>query len=307
MNRLEAFAEAYAKVGAGNRRSLEKLRELLLALRARGVEAILLKGADLATRGGAPLGLRAIGDIDLLARPEDLPRLDAAARALGLRPKIDGNAAYIDAEGSFIVDVMTEVWYLEDCRGLWARSRVGEALGTSARALAPADALLFSCAWVCLHRAWLSDAFAEDVARLAADSSLDWPSFVARAREAGLAVPVFFALRWAAAKRRVPGVDAALHALAPQTLRERAELRLLARLVTERRLLGLSHALVLATRPRGRRLAALRRSLFPEAEFMAYRYGPQAGLGTRLARPLYLAARAAGLAGKIVRRLALSS
>ncbi len=307
MDRLEAFVETYAAVSAANRRTLGKLEELLVKLEERGVEVILLKGADLSTRVYGALGLRCVGDADLLAREKDLPALDEAARAAGLRPRIDGNPAYIDSEDKFVADVALDVWYMPDTTPLWERSRVSPFLGARARRLDPTDALLYSCAWSCLHRGYFTPQFAEDVERLVASEPVDWDRLLADARAYGLRMPLRRALIHARDKRKLAALTPVLARLSPSGLGERAASALLDRLVLEKRLVGLGHLLVALTRPRGARLKALARGALPGRRFLSYRYGERSGASLvliRAARPFYLAWSAAGLAARIALRLA---
>ncbi|MFL5802835.1 MAG: nucleotidyltransferase family protein [Roseiflexaceae bacterium] len=64
---------------------LGELAELLRACRAAGVAVLPLKGALLATQYYPSPGLRPMNDLDLLARPEDEPRLLAVLERLGYR------------------------------------------------------------------------------------------------------------------------------------------------------------------------------------------------------------------------------
>jgi hypothetical protein len=305
---LEIFAEKYALVGAANKRSLERLALVLKALEARSIDCLLLKGADLLTRVYSGMGLRQIGDFDLLVKEADLPRIDEALSALGYRQQIDGNPAYVDAEGESQVDLATEVWYLKDEAEIWRRAVSRPALGLTVRAMDATDALLFICLYVCLHRARFSAGFAQDIFLMAKNETINWDRLTTSAANLGLKAPLFHALGYALSKRAVPIPGSALSALAPSTFRERAQLFLLRRLVKEDRFLGLSHLLVLLSRPRGRRLASLRRSFSPSREFMRYRYGERSGASLtmiRAARPFYLAAQAAVLLARILKRVLL--
>jgi putative nucleotidyltransferase-like protein len=62
---------------------LGELAELLRACRAAGIAVLPLKGALLATNYYPAPGLRPMNDLDLLARPEDEPRLLALLERLG--------------------------------------------------------------------------------------------------------------------------------------------------------------------------------------------------------------------------------
>ena len=68
------LAAQHASNGARVARMLDLLRQILREMNARGVTPLLLKGSDLVTRVYDDVALRPIGDIDLLVRPEDMPR-----------------------------------------------------------------------------------------------------------------------------------------------------------------------------------------------------------------------------------------
>ena len=302
----EGFAEAYAKVAAANRGTLAKLETLLRKFQERGIECLLLKGCDLVTRLYPTLGQRQIGDVDLLVHEADLPRVDAAARELGLKPQINGNAAYEDDERSFLVDIEHAIWYLEDDGGIWKRAVPRQALGLEVRGMEATDALFFICAWTCLHRAYFTNNFPDDIALLVKSEPIDWPRFGADASRLGLRMPVRHALEHARGRRPVAVPDSAWAALAPSNPRERFQLTLLRKLVTRRRLFGLSHVFMYLTKPRESRWAALRRAFSPDRRFMGYRYGergPGAMLVLRVLRPFYLTGQALLLLARIAGRL----
>lgn len=303
----EGFADAYAKVAAANRLTLDKLAALLREFERRGIECLLLKGCDLVTRIYPTLGQRQIGDVDLLVHEADLPRVDEAARALGLKPDINGNAAYIDEDRSFLVDIFDSIWYLEDDGAIWDRSVARKGLGLVVRAMEATDALFFICAWTCLHRAYFTANFPGDVALLVKSEPIDWKHFCAEASRLRLKLAVKHSLDYARAKRPFAVPDSVGAALAPSGILERVQLGFLRRLVTGRRLFGLSHALMYLTKPRRSRLSSIRAAFWPERRFMSYRYGdrgPAAMLAMRVLRPFYLAAQGLLLLGRIAGRLA---
>lgn len=61
----ERMIESYAHVASANRAKFAKLRIVLSQLHERGVDCILLKGADLIPRLYRVWGLRPMADIDL--------------------------------------------------------------------------------------------------------------------------------------------------------------------------------------------------------------------------------------------------
>src|SRR5262245_33252080 len=85
--RLRVYlAEQYRLSGERVALLLGELTELLHACRKAGIEVLPLKGALLAASYYAEPGLRPMNDLDLLARPEDEPRLVALLAQLGYQP-----------------------------------------------------------------------------------------------------------------------------------------------------------------------------------------------------------------------------
>jgi len=177
------------------------------------VQPVVLKGAYLAECVYPATGLRPMNDIDLLFRPEDLPRVAGALHELGygskekspeLGPGITkhtstfqrqtGTAAttnpYLSASGSRMIEPhrsLEESWFGLKCDltpGMWARSQPLEIAGCPARALAPADALLHLCVHLAFHLIMGSPAFVQlaDLAVFTEQVPVDWQDFLERAR-----------------------------------------------------------------------------------------------------------------------------
>ncbi len=71
----EALRSLYLYGSAENLRLLTRLRQILQRLHAAGIQVILLKGAHLTAGVYEKPALRQMGDVDLLARDDDLPAL----------------------------------------------------------------------------------------------------------------------------------------------------------------------------------------------------------------------------------------
>lgn len=72
---LQTLAESYRSSALANAANYHELQDLLPALRAAAVPAVLLKGAALAKWLYPDPALRPFGDVDLLVHPNDVPRL----------------------------------------------------------------------------------------------------------------------------------------------------------------------------------------------------------------------------------------
>lgn len=83
----DPWQDALRTVAATNMAALAELSAMRQMLRREGRRVILLKGAALLhTVYREHVGLRPLGDVDLLVRPSDLPRLEEWLRARGYEP-----------------------------------------------------------------------------------------------------------------------------------------------------------------------------------------------------------------------------
>lgn len=148
------YAAAYEPLRAAD------LVEVLAALAARGVEALILKGTALAYDLYPEPELRPRSDIDLLIERDDLPRLREAMLALGFEESLSSGdehglrqAEFTRAPGMVYdvhwsvtnVPAFDAVLRYDDLR---TRSLPLPALGPHARGLSHVDALLLAC----IHR-----------------------------------------------------------------------------------------------------------------------------------------------------------
>jgi hypothetical protein len=84
-----------------NERMITQLAELLVALRADGIESVLLKAAaDLPTTPEPRLGERIASDLDVLIRPADLKRVRRGLRRLGYAR--DGDDVGRHSDGNYV-------------------------------------------------------------------------------------------------------------------------------------------------------------------------------------------------------------
>lgn len=187
--------------------------QVVSALAAADIPAIVLRGAAL---GGTVYGdpaLRHAHDVDLLLRRADLARAAPALSSLGFRP-YDGSIGPPADVGLAHPSGLPLVLHSYPFRlpygnallaELWARSRIEPVAGAAARLLAPADALLH----VCGHAAsapgrapllWACDAWHLIERR----PDLDWHVLVESARRGHLALPLSIMLRYLAVELEAP-------------------------------------------------------------------------------------------------------
>jgi hypothetical protein len=291
----DRLIEVYAHVGAINRSLLGRLERLLACFHERGIDCIVLKGADVVPRLYGVWGLRPMLDIDLLVRPSDLPAIDAIAERLGYRPTIDENPSYIDSDRTTWLDIAEDIWYLDDLEGIWQRAATRMQGGVPVKGMGASDLLVFLTAYAVVFRAELSASFARDVALLVEREAVDWDFVVEEAARRGLTVPIYHGLAYAVRKVGAAIPAQTLARLAPSGRRERALWYALRRLCTERRVDGMGHVLLFLTQRGRRRWRWLAHVLFPSPAFMGYRYGRPRSVRAaliRVLRPLLLVARA---------------
>jgi Uncharacterised nucleotidyltransferase len=184
-----------------------------------GIPVLWLKGAALAMQHPKGFGVRAMGDLDLLVLPADLPR---ARRALSDAGWADAGGAadygghhhaapMVRPDGTR-AELHTAVFppshpFVEDGAEVWFRRSVEVRWGERVVRVLP-------CAWhivhATVHWAWSHEGevgswqYFHDMHRLA--DQADWPAIEAAASDIGAAVPVGWGL-WAAEVLGVASAD----------------------------------------------------------------------------------------------------
>lgn len=299
-------------------RSLElsvELAELLPALGAAGIPCAPLRGPALAERLYGERTARPMGDLDLLVRRADLPRVRALLLARGYR-ELDRRPGFAERY-SYTLEMYRERppavvvephWTIAyppasrhlDMEPVWARAAPVTMLGLPALALSPADLLLH----LCLHLAHADGApllWRYEIDRLIRQEAVDWDVLVPDARQAGVGATVRDALAGVARLFGTPVPAPALLALESRAagLAERV-----ARTSVDGRE---SLALLFELRGARARIDYALAILFPSPDFMRIHYGVagRAGL-TRayLGRGCRLAIEAGRAAVRILRQCA---
>lgn len=273
---LGDLADAYTNVSLINKRLLDKCEIVGKAFHRQGIEFIVLKGADLLSRLYGMRGTRPLSDVDLFVHEQDLPAIHRLLTESGFAQQIDGNPAYYSSRSTLSLDLVSELWYLDEegLAALWARARTRPLGQVTVKQLASDDLLLYLTAYSVVHRGHLSPSFFTDLRLLIEKEPLHWPTLIEEASRRHLKIPLYHGLRQLALSNLTTRIPAAvIQQLAPSTLPERALEFLFRRLVTTQPLPELGHFLLWITQPSGRRLAWLRRTLFPSSIFLTYRYG----------------------------------
>jgi len=211
----QALRDAYRRSWTANQLVLRGAREAIDALRAAGLEVLVLKGAALIESAYEDAGARPMADVDLAVRPE---RAEEAARALvaaGFLPaapeperqlRVRHSTAFVGSR-EVEVDLHRGMLWLAGLEGeMWRGSIEGEVGGAPVRVLAPPDQLL----QVCAHGAawnpippvrWAADAF-KVLERAGGD--FDWTRLVAQAARGRLVLPLRQALSCLAGELAAP-------------------------------------------------------------------------------------------------------
>lgn len=289
----ERFIETYATIAQLNRQRLRELDRILAEFELSGIEVLPLKGADLLGRAyGGALGIRPMADVDLLFHREDFRHIERIVEANGFRPRVSGNPCYVSAGKLLILDMISDIWYLEDSDAVWKRSAPRRVAGRLRRAMHPEDALIYLVAYETIHRGRLGPQMAEDVAALleAEGEFIDWQNVVREATACGLGLPLDHGLSYAREKAGATIPAWVLDALRPAS--QPGLSSLYQRLVQERAIPELGYFLLVFSRPGWRnKLQALRESFFPSRDFLTLRYGARSRWGRfwiRLVRPPHL-------------------
>ncbi|MBK5282533.1 MAG: nucleotidyltransferase family protein [Nitrospiraceae bacterium] len=275
---LDDLADAYSQVSLINKRLLDEYEIVGQAFHQQGIECIVLKGADLLSRLYGVRGTRPLSDVDLLVHAPDLPAIHRLLTKTGFAQQIDGNPAYRSTHSTLSLDLIPDLWYLDEegLAALWARTRTRPLGQLTVKQLGSDDLLLYLTAYAVVHRGHLSPSFFTDLRLLIEKEPLHWPTLVEESNRRHLKIPLYHGLRQLALSNSTIGIPSTvIQQLAPTTIAEQTLELLFRRLVTAQPLPELGHFLLWITQPPGRRLAWLRRTLFPSSLFLAYRYGDE--------------------------------
>jgi putative nucleotidyltransferase-like protein len=296
----------YSRVRSWNKLKFEKLSAVLGQMQTAGIDCILLKGADLIPRLYGVLGVRTLGDADLLVHESDLPAIDHLLTRSGYRPVIDGNPAYVDPDNILALDIITNVWYVDEPDVIWRRAVQRQLHGIPVKGLGSDDLLIYLTAYSVVHRGYLSAAFARDIRLLVEKERLDWAFIVDEASRRHVRTPLYHGLSYVSRHVGVPIPDHIRSQLAPSGTTEKLLYLLFQKLVTDKPIAELGHLLLFLTRPGVKKWRGLSDALFPSPAFLTYRYGDRwhaHPLATRLSRPFSLMSQALRLFVRVSGRL----
>jgi len=152
---------AYLRTFAVNELNYRRLVEVLKVLGKAGIRVILLKGAHLAYFIYQDIGLRAMGDIDILIRKEDLARVEGILLEMGYKYYTFTNSVQWYKNNHFHLPftspqgikhlevhwdfVMRDSIFDIDMDGIWERAKEVKIYGTDVMILSHEDAILHLC------------------------------------------------------------------------------------------------------------------------------------------------------------------
>ena len=172
-------------------------------LSALDIDVVPYKGLALAELAYGDIALRQAGDIDLLIRPQDLPRIRDAVRELGYTPHLNFSAAeeraYLKSgyecafDGAAGPNLLEVQWAIQprfyaidfDMDGIFRRAVAVTVAGRAMKTPSPEDLLLILSAHAAKH-AWGRLIWLCDIARIMGLQKLNWSSIESQAKELGM-------------------------------------------------------------------------------------------------------------------------
>lgn len=207
----------------------DELKKVLAAFSQRGIATIALKGVILAEQLYANPGLRHVGDMDILVKPEELSLARSILTELGYRQMAPKHLwdhpfhevpYYKPVQFPFFIELH---WNLDDPKLvtipnqiIWQRARILPEQDKTTLVLSPEDTLLFLSNNLTKQDYQLLRSLADITETLKKyNDVLDWDYIIASARSWEIAYSVYYSLRWAQALLEAPVPVSLLEALKP--------------------------------------------------------------------------------------------
>jgi hypothetical protein len=212
------------------------LSDLLRLLQENDIPVIVLKGAYLAEAVYKNIGLRMMGDIDLMVKKDDLMRVDKLLLAYGCLPEEHSRVVAKDQHhfryllpGSRILleihwTIIDPTLPLRiDVETLWSRAQPVTLAHAPALTLAPEDLLLHLCLHTACHTYEMRLSMICDIKQVVwrFGTELNWQEIGAHARQWGAVRAVYVMLRLAQELLGVPVPADWLASLRPEKFNER--------------------------------------------------------------------------------------
>ena len=231
----EKLVRAYRQDTLRTMRLYEKLSKLLQRLQEQDIPVIALKGIYLAEAVYEKIGLRAMRDIDLLVKKDNLPRVDAILLALGCAPEdnirvvtednlhfryhFPDDALMVEIHWSIIDAIFP---FQIDMEELWRRARSVTLAQAPAWTFDPEDLLLHLCLHTAKHANEMNIRMLCDINEVVRrfGMELDWQEMDERARQWNAVRAVYLILRLAQELLDVPVPADWLVSLRPEDFSE---------------------------------------------------------------------------------------
>ena len=231
----ENLARAYRQDTLRTMRLYEKLSNLLRRLQEQDIPVIALKGVYLAEAVYEKIGLRAMRDIDLLVKKDDLPRVDGILLAMGCVPednirvvtednlhfryRFPGNALMLEIHWSIIDAIFP---FQIDLEELWRRARPVTLAQAPAWTFDPEDLLLHLCLHTAKHANEMNIKMLCDINEVVRrfGMELNWQEIDARTRQWNAVRAVYLILQLAQELLDVPVPADWLVSLRPEDFSE---------------------------------------------------------------------------------------
>jgi len=205
-NKLRPFEETYKSNLHANLKLLNVFEELLERFVKEQITIILLQGAALLEMIYQDLGVRTLGDIDILVKEKDMLRLETLLRRIGFVNIKHYPSLFTSSD--ILLDIHADIANLSRIssrryavtipqEALWQASQALKSSNPLIRLLSIEDMILALCAHLQKHSynrlIWFVDI--NEVLR-AYKKDIDWEQFIARAHQFNLIKPLYFSLRF---------------------------------------------------------------------------------------------------------------
>jgi hypothetical protein len=288
--------DSYLRATARNIRLFREVEIILGMTKRESIPVIVLKGAALAEAVHRDIGLRPMGDVDLLVRKEDLRAIDRLMTESGYRaeefrrdPPADVNEFhYHHVRTGLTVEIHWELFpavypFALDTESLWKSAIQERISGVDALVLDPADFLMHVClhATVHMYAAGIRDIY--DAARLIEyyEDSIDWERLIHRAKSMRIVKGVYLPLLLASRLLNAAVPEPVLARLRPADYREEYYSASKTAVLADRRdsLFRPNIALLFGNRSFRDKMKLLRMKIFPSRELIASLYPIDPGAG----------------------------
>jgi hypothetical protein len=256
----------------------DELESVLGRLSERGIDTIALKGIVFAQTIYQDISERVLSDIDLLVKLPDFEGAKAVLLSLGYE-HFPYSATTFIRPGSVpvAVDLHVGLKHLEhiSMERVWAEA-IPVCLGRAcSKMLSHEDTLIYCISHAVLSHGYFEAKWSRDIDLFVRHYAevIRWDLVIARAKENGLHIPVYHALRMHRRVFKTPVPDDALKELSPSGAEWLPSL-IFERIVEQKRALpGMEYVLPVIVKPGiAGRLGVILRALFPSRQVMARKY-----------------------------------